>query len=272
MTLGTGLALVSCFVLVFLASRSRTPVGGPTGVTWRPVFAEEFEHSADTVFSRGSWRFGWYGDGVVTDAVNRKETAGYARSLFTVEEDRGVFRVGPNHDSLSTGDGQPPNLGSILTTDPAQGARPGFTLGYGYVEARLQQPSGTDHEAVWPGFWLNGPDWPSSMEIDVIEGDGTDEGNTCNIHLGPAGSDVTNMNGTDRSTTVAGATAGMHTYAADIRPDGVTFYYDGVPVHSHAGPVPDARRYLVIGVSTSGHMSTTKSMLVDYVRAWVRSD
>ena len=70
--------------------------------------------------------------------------------------------------------------------------------------------------------------------------------------------------------TVAGATTGMHTYAADIRPDGVTFYYDGVAVGGYDGAVPDAERYLMVGITSSGTVQAPRTLLVDHVRAWTR--
>jgi beta-glucanase (GH16 family) len=143
-------------------------------------------------------------------------------------------------------------------------------MSYGYAEARMQLPAGNAEEDVWPSFWLTGHTWPDDMEIDVIEGDGTDEGCKFNIHYGSDGVDSTTLDDDVRQSTVPGATTGMHTYAADIRPDGVTFYYDGVAVYSYDGDVPDKSRYLMVGLSTAGTMSSTKSLDVDYVRAWTR--
>jgi beta-glucanase (GH16 family) len=109
------------------------------------------------------------------------------------------------------------------------------------------------------------------MEIDVIEGDGTDEGCKFNIHYGDDEETVNLNDDPRRRQTVEGATTGMHTYAADIRPDGVTFYYDGIAVGGYDGEVPDVPRYLIVGVTTSGTMDSTRSLLVDHVRAWTRA-
>lgn len=54
--------------------------------------------------------------------------------------------------------------------------------------------------AVWPAFWLFGPDWPNKGEIDVIEGVNTQERNVVTLHTRP-GCRVTNE-GTIGSTTL----------------------------------------------------------------------
>ncbi len=255
-----------------VAAQAASPVGGPDKVRWQPIFAEDFsDPRASALLSNGRWHSGWWGDGIVTWPVNSAETALYDRRLISSNGGVATFAAGGVAAGITSGGVTKRNAGSIITTDPAQGAEPGFTMGYGYVEARLQQPAGTASQALWPAFWLNAPEWPQGMEIDVLEGDGTDTGNSFNVHVGPAGTDVTNLNAIERSVTVHGATTGMHTYAADIRTDGVTFYYDGEPVYAYAGPVPDAQRYLVIGLSTSGTLTTTEQLRVDYVRAWRRA-
>ncbi|TEA16473.1 Endo-1,3(4)-beta-glucanase [Colletotrichum sidae] len=53
---------------------------------------------------------------------------------------------------------------------------------------------------VWPAFWMFGPNWPNSGEIDIIEGVNTQESNAVTLHTGP-GCSITN-DGTDPSTTL----------------------------------------------------------------------
>lgn len=38
---------------------------------------------------------------------------------------------------------------------------------------------------TWPAFWMVGPSWPSSGEIDIIEGVNTQTGNSMTLHTGP---------------------------------------------------------------------------------------
>jgi len=250
-------------------SDSPMPVGGPPGTRWVLSFAEEFNGTAADALNSGTWHTGWWGDGVLTRAVDSQETALYDRSLITVANGYAFMKAAPNTTNKSVAGVQKSNLGSQLVSDPSQ-ATVGKMVGYGYVEARLQQPAGNGTEAVWPGWWLNGHTWPDDMEIDILEGNGTDNGNCYNIHYG-VGDDTTNLNATDRCAAVKGATSGMHTYGADIRPDGVTFYYDGQAVGSYSGAVPPASRYLMVGISTAGTLTSEKTLQVDYVRAWNRA-
>ncbi|MGZ4540995.1 MAG: glycoside hydrolase family 16 protein [Blastococcus sp.] len=246
------------------------PVGGPSGVAWKTQFDENFTDDKASVLDSGVWHAGWFGDGQLTGPVNSQETSLFSIDNLSVADGVARFEASPNTRRLALSDGRTqPNLGAALNTDDSQASR-GFTMTYGYVEARMQMPAGSDGEQVWPSFWLTGQTWPDDMEIDVVEGDGTDQGNKFNIHYGSNDHDTTNLNDAHRRVTVPGATAGMHTYAADVRPDGVTFYYDGAAVYAYTGKVPDAPRYLMVGISSSGIMTSTSTLLVDYVRAWTR--
>lgn len=54
----------------------------------------------------------------------------------------------------------------------------------------------------WPAFWMFGPNWPGSGEIDIIEGVNTQETNSVTLHTNP-GCIITNE-GTDEGTQLAG--------------------------------------------------------------------
>src|SRR6185312_8951964 len=182
------------------------PVGGPSGVNWQLQLDENFDGDTRSVLDSGRWHAGWFGDGTLTGAVNSQETAIFSRDNISVANGVARFDVTPNPDHLELGDGTTaPDLGSALNSDDEQ-ARHGFLIGYGYVEARMQLPAGTPTDAVWPGFWLNGHTWPDDMEIDIVEGDGTDQGCTFNIHYGHDNQDTTNLNHAQRHRTVPGAT------------------------------------------------------------------
>jgi beta-glucanase (GH16 family) len=246
------------------------PVGGPSGVDWEVQFDENFDGDTASLLDSGVWATGWFGDQELTQPVNSRETALLTSDNVSVTDGLARLDVTPNADGLALDDGTTyPNLGAVLNTDESQ-ASDGFMITYGYVEARMQLPAGDGAEDVWPAFWLNGHHWPEDMEIDVVEGDGTDEGCKFNVHHGTE-TDTDNLNGTNRHRTVEGATTGMHTYGADIRPDGVTFYYDGEAVGGYEGEVPDAPRFLILSATTSGTMASERSLVVDHVRAWTRS-
>jgi hypothetical protein len=247
------------------------PHGGPAGVKWHLQFDETFSEGKDALLQSGVWHAGWFGDGRLTDKVNGEETALFASDNLSVAGGVARLTVTPNVRNAALEDGTTePNLGAALNSDESQATR-GFMMTYGYVEARMQLPAAPVDEHVWPSFWLNGENWPDDMEIDVVEGDGTDHGNKFNIHYGSNNNDTTNLNDVHRQRTVPGATTGWHTYGAEIRPDGVTFYYDGKAVYTYRGQVPDAPRYLMLGASTSARVTAPRSLLVDYVRAWTRA-
>ncbi|KAH6963777.1 concanavalin A-like lectin/glucanase domain-containing protein, partial [Fusarium avenaceum] len=53
---------------------------------------------------------------------------------------------------------------------------------------------------VWPAYWMFGPSWPTSGEIDILEGVNTQTENKITLHTGP-GCSITN-DGSDQSTSL----------------------------------------------------------------------
>lgn len=104
-----------------------------------------------------------------------------------------------------------------------------FSFTYGRVEARIKV-SGT--QGLWPAFWMLGADlftgrapWPNAGEIDVMEHVGRTPGEISSTLHAPA------YNGADGVGKVYRTTGDLsmdfHTYAADWRPDRITFSVDG---------------------------------------------
>lgn len=56
---------------------------------------------------------------------------------------------------------------------------------------------------VWPAYWMFGPNWPSSGEVDIIEGVNTNTNNTISLHTS-AGCSV-NIDGSQSGSTLANA-------------------------------------------------------------------
>ncbi|RFU28299.1 hypothetical protein B7463_g8030, partial [Scytalidium lignicola] len=54
---------------------------------------------------------------------------------------------------------------------------------------------------TWPAFWMFGPNWPASGEIDIIEGVNTQTTNSITLHTSP-GCTVSNANSLSGTTTV----------------------------------------------------------------------
>ncbi|KAF5871188.1 putative glycoside hydrolase family 16 protein [Botrytis fragariae] len=54
---------------------------------------------------------------------------------------------------------------------------------------------------IWPAFWMFGPNWPNSGEIDIIEGVNLGTTNTITLHTA-AGCTVSNANSQSGTTTI----------------------------------------------------------------------
>jgi hypothetical protein len=53
----------------------------------------------------------------------------------------------------------------------------------------------------WPAYWMFGPDWPNSGEIDIIEGVNTQATNAITLHTSP-GCTINNINSLPGTTTI----------------------------------------------------------------------
>src|SRR4051812_13129106 len=121
------------------------PMGPLSNTKWTRVFSEEFDEADTTaLLANGKWWFGNWGNGQITGPVNSLETTLLYRGCLTVRNGTGRFLTRPNTEGLvDPGNGATaPNLGSGITTDPLQGANPGFQLNYGFIEARYRSPRG----------------------------------------------------------------------------------------------------------------------------------
>ncbi|KAH6985316.1 concanavalin A-like lectin/glucanase domain-containing protein [Ilyonectria destructans] len=85
---------------------------------------------------------------------------------------------------------------------------------------------------VWPSMWFFGPDWPTSGEIDVLEGINTRTQNAITLHTRP-GCYITNE-GTVQSTTLAksNCNAGCGQITSDIWNYGTGFNANGGGVYA----------------------------------------
>ncbi|KAK3694568.1 glycoside hydrolase family 16 protein [Podospora appendiculata] len=68
-----------------------------------------------------------------------------------------------------------------------------YTTGL-FIADIAHMPAGrTDSQScgLWPAFWMVGPNWPNSGEIDILEGVNTQSSNAITLHTGP-GCNITN--------------------------------------------------------------------------------
>ncbi|KAF8501200.1 concanavalin A-like lectin/glucanase domain-containing protein [Gautieria morchelliformis] len=89
--------------------------------------------------------------------------------------DKGHFGISVDSTFTYSGDGRRPS--ARITSKEA------FHHGLFILDA-VHLPYG---EATWPAFWMNGADghWPTSGELDIIEGVGSGTKNSVSYHTGP---------------------------------------------------------------------------------------
>jgi beta-glucanase (GH16 family) len=152
-----------------------------------------------------------------------------------------------------------PYTGSLVSTNPDDGAGGGFQFTYGVVEARVYLPADGNQIANWPAIWTDGQVWPQDGEDDLLEGLG---GQACYHFHDPLGGPG------NCDTSIA---PGWHTFASDWQPGSVTYYYDGVNVGSITTGITSSPMYLILNNTVSPYSpndSEADSMQVQYVRVW----
>jgi beta-glucanase (GH16 family) len=235
------------------SSAPSTTATAPVGIpgTWHQAFSDEFN---GTALDGSKWNSNWFGcSGCATKPVNSAEGSAYSPSQVTVGD-------GSLHLKLiqqpTTVDGKTyPNVSGLVTSN----GKAQFT--YGAFEARIYTPSSGTQMANWPSFWLDGQNWPTDGELDVLEGLG---GSACYHFHSTAGGP-----GGCASGTYSG---GWHTFGAEWKQGSVTYYYDGKQVGQITSGITSAPMYLIlnnaINPSHSGTNVVPADMMVDYVRAW----
>jgi hypothetical protein len=210
-------------------------VGDPG--SWKLVFDDEFNapESWGSVWSqmRGNH---WTMNNVSTDIAN-VSVGGGAMSLRLASSSVGGYAATCSND----GGG-------------------GFTMGYGYAEARIQLPMSGNQIVGWPAWWIVGPNWPAGGEADILEGLG-----------GHATSNYHSSNGTDNSNSIPGNwyDGAWHTYGVDRQPGQNTIYWDGNVVRTYKTYDNGTPQCLILNIgSGQGPTINGATMNVDYVRVW----
>jgi beta-glucanase (GH16 family) len=210
----------------------------------------------NSTFDGGSlaspWQKGWFGTGI-TSPVNSLEANCYDPSHVTVAD--GMLSISATQTPVVCNGVQQPWTSGLINTNG------NFSFTYGYMEAMLWLPANpTGKLADWPAFWSDGQNWPTTGEIDTIEGLG---GDACWHFHSPYGEPGGCAAG-------GGFTAGWHILGADWEPGSVTYYYDGVAVGQVTQYVTSAPMYLIIDLASvagaTDNVATT--MHVAYVRVW----
>lgn len=238
---------------------------GPGG-TWNLIFSDDF---AGTALDLTKWRPNWLGaaDTSITGPPDPAEMNAYDPDRVTVTG--GALSLTAAVQATTVG-GTPYVYASGLVQSSGK-----FSFLYGYAEARLWWEPNTHKEwgalggpgPNWPAWWLSPTPGGAVEEIVVAEVLGD---NTQPSYRWDPGSSTTTPAAWAGAMPYSGD--GFHVFGVDWRPDGLTFYYDGVPVHAYTFAVPTTLpHFLVLNLGLSGtQVKTPDTLKVDYVRVWQR--
>ncbi len=195
---------------------------------------------------------------------------------FTIND--GVLRIEAkkSDDFVAKDQYKRPWAAGLLSSCDPKGN--GFSLQYGYFEARMKMPPGP---GVWPAFWLasaydrtnkeNGKD--GSIEIDTVEYYGHFP-NSYRIALHVWEPRPHRGFGAGITTKPNEPPTGFHDYGVLVAKDFVTFYFDGVEVAKRPTPNEHTKPLmllvnLALGSGYSVEKTPNPSVLeVDHVRAY----
>ncbi len=219
------------------------PVGPSAGSWARMILDSEFSGSS----LDSQWSTGWFGSGI-TPGINSAEQNCYDPAQVGVSG--GALNLTAVARSESCGGVTQPYASGIVTTNGK------FNFTYGYMEALIWM-HGAGSIAHWPAFWADGQNWPTTGEIDTVEGLG-----------GTACAHFHNSAGGPGGCAGGGYGGSWHTYAADWEPGSLTFYYDGVQIWKVTSGITSAPMYLILNLAVSSAVTVPATMHVDYVRVW----
>ncbi len=239
--------------------------------TWRLVWSDEFDGSANTAPDPTVWTHdvggnGW-GNGQLEYNTDRTDNV-----RLTGE---GMLEIVAQREEY---EGNAYTSGRIKT----QGL---WTGGYGRYEARIQLPEG---QGVWPAFWMLGADfdtvgWPTCGEVDILEMRGDNPYEVHGTIHGPGYSGGESIGGS--LTSDQSFVDDFHVFRVDIDPEHIAWYVDDqlyfTARSGETGGMPwvfDDQYFLLLNVAVGGNYLDNPtdetqfpvSMLVDYVRFYER--
>lgn len=160
-------------------------------------------------------------------------------------------------------------------------AKSGWT--YGYIEARINLPSG---KGTWPAFWMmpvNFKSWPDDGEMDIMEEVGVVP-NEVSSSLHARGHYHVENTQVTAARKLPGAEGSFHVYAMEWTPEVITTFVDGQPLLTYRNDGSGDRNwpyhtpfYVILNLAWGGdwggmngvdESALPVTMLVDYVRVF----
>jgi len=257
--------LLLIIILLFLKAcnaGNETYTPPPAPGEWKLVFHDEFE--GDEI-DRNKWSetsSSLRDDGQGNSGQNNQ----YEWNTFDNLEVRdGILKMHAHRETYISPSGwEYPWTGSMINSSP------GFTFTYGYIEERSKLPL---ELGFWPAFWTwQAPGGDRQQEVDVFEfwSSWEQERYLATSHPWGGGQWIYYTNHETSADK-------WNVYGADIRPDGVTYYLNGVKVHqNNETNVEDPMNIISnLAVDSQSHAKPPEGVdhavkKVDYIRAWKR--
>ena len=247
------------------------PVGSPTGGPYQLAFADEFNVAYPTPYGTGPDPNTWtdhFEGGDMGRVNNTSEQEWYPHGYYNHSVSGSVLTLTAKNENPRNID---PTCPSPLQSGGQTGtftaamasSHLGFAFTYGYVEARIQNPSPA---SSWPAFWMltKGDTWPPEIDINEWQPPG---------HTGQDQSGYYNMASTWQSNYES-SDENWHVWGCRLDSSHVTWFLDGTQFaqanyDGNAFPWYAIFNYAI--EAASGGSGYPAQYNIDYFRAWVPS-
>jgi beta-glucanase (GH16 family) len=247
--------------------KKTTTTTSPAPKGWKLVLNENFDGNA---LSKASWSHCyWWSTTTCTNLATKELEVYTARN---VQVAKGTLRLTAKREAAST-----EGRSFDYTSGMISGASPdriGFSLQYGYIEARVRVPKG---QGLWSAFWMLPVTRQPLPEIDIFEVVGEETGRA-DHHVHWAGADREQALG--QKAHPGDLSAGWHVFGLKWEPEALTWTIDGKRTWrmTKQEAIPQEPMYLIVDLAVGGNYPKPpnaqtpfpSTLLVDYIRAWKR--